>query len=259
MMEEKNSKKLIFIVALVCVVLCIPIGILIGKFVYDKPVEPNNNEINNKLENPNEGNDEGIVKDVNLISKLEDFTKHLSDFSIPGQTVKLYKNFKLTDIEKTYFALANIKNNWMDLTEAEKNMDKHLCHNGYVTYETANNMFNRMFEGTISKDLAMLPYSFEEWRYYTGGCGGFLAADLVKAFNYNYTLENDIYYVYQYVGLLTVEGQLYADVEKTKILEGKTASSDETIASDVYELFTKYRLAFKLVNDNFIFHGIEKI
>ena len=258
-MEEKNSKKVAFVVALICVVLCIPIGILIGKIMYDKPAEINNNGINNTVESSNQEGEEKEVKDANLISKLNDFTKHLSNFSIPGHTVKLYKNLKLTDEEKTYFALAKLDDNWIDLTEAEKNTDKHQCHNGYVTYETASNMFDKMFEGTISKEIAMLPYSYEDNRYYTGGCGGFLASDLVKVSNYKYIVEDDVYYVYQYAGLLSIEGQLYADVEKTKILEGKTATSDEEITSDVYELFTKYRLSFKLENNNFIFQNIEKL
>ncbi|MBQ6841474.1 MAG: hypothetical protein IJO63_05115 [Bacilli bacterium] len=259
-MEEKKSKKLTFVVALICVVLCIPIGILIGKIIYDKPENTNNTGINNTVENPSGDAAENELKDANLISKLEEFTNLLGGSYISGQTFNLYENLKLTDDEKTYFVLASLKDNWVDLTEEEKNNDENMCRNGYVTYETASSMYNKMFEGTISKNINMFPYVFENNRFYTGGCGGFTATDIIALYNYKYTLEDNIYYVYQYVGLLDFEdNQLYADVEKTKKLDGKTAENAESITSGVYELFTKYRLSFKLVNDNFIFQGIEKI
>ena len=53
MEKETNKSKIIFITALVCIALCIPIGIILGRTLLGKN-DKNifyNNQINNELEN----------------------------------------------------------------------------------------------------------------------------------------------------------------------------------------------------------------
>ena len=51
MEKETNKSKIIFITALVCIVLCIPIGVLLGRTLLgkDESNKTNNNIVNNDI------------------------------------------------------------------------------------------------------------------------------------------------------------------------------------------------------------------
>ena len=46
MEKETNKSKIIFITALVCIALCIPIGVLLGRTLLGKNDKTNNNVVN---------------------------------------------------------------------------------------------------------------------------------------------------------------------------------------------------------------------
>ena len=85
--KKANNGKIIFITAIICIVLCIPIGIILGKTLLGKNDKTNTNEINNANNTQNIDSDEKILINgeyyfrSEVVSDINEIDDKLNGFS----------------------------------------------------------------------------------------------------------------------------------------------------------------------------------
>ena len=261
--KNNNIVQLLFIVAIICILLCIPLGILIGKNMYRNKdsgniIYSNSAEVKQTIDNTTVNN-QGI--NSNLLEKAETITEELSKHSISGNrlTWNLYKNNTLSNDEKTYIILHMLHYNgaFQDATFEEQGQ----CIFGYIEKSKVYDEFKNWFNGSAS-NIDIFPYQYKDNKFYFEGCGGFEASDYVVVYNYDYEQTNNYFYVYQAVGAVEFNGEispLYNDVFMTKQMGNVTATTNVIIDESNYNDFSKYKLTFEISDDNLIFNSIIKI
>ncbi|MBR4230731.1 MAG: hypothetical protein IKR74_01065 [Bacilli bacterium] len=258
------------IVAIICVMFCMPLGILIGKSIYDKPdntqanntIDVNNGNTTSNTTIDNNGDEEIIVDDNTILSQLKERVELLDDGSYNGYTWDLYKNTGLSNENKTFITLKTLSKDFTKLTDSES---EEKCLNGYIEKSVVEKKFMTLFEGNVV-GINGFPYTYENGLYYEGGCGGYTSHEEVISYNYKYTHIGDSYFVYQSIGvadpLYEPPAKVYLDINMEKVSSITYSSyeeKDSLINESNYNLFSQYKLEFELKNGNLIFKEITKI
>lgn len=270
MKEETNKSKIIFIMALVCIALCIPIGVLLGRTLLGKNDKTNNNVVNNT---------QNIIdKNSNDYKEAE---KALNSFE---------KNFSIS-YKNLYNGNYNIKNisNEDKLKSVIKLMEndgliKSSCENDrdIISYDKLNeylNSFNLKVLNIESNEkynedkIKGLTKQYANSKVYTldsyyniefkdngldisGPCdalGGIFSDNRII----NTSKDNNNLIVYAKV-YFSRTGFIYKDYAGKDVIYEATIENN-FIVDDNLDKFYTYKYTFKIDNGSYTFVSLEKI
>ena len=268
MEKETNKSKIIFITALVCIALCIPIGVLLGRTLLGKNDKTNNN----------------VVKKQNIIDKnsneYKEAEKVLNSFE---KEFKIsYKNLyngnynikNISDEDKLKSVIKFMENDGLIKSSCENNRD-------IITYDKLNeylNSFNskvlniesnEKYNEDIIKSLTK-KYGSEvcSLDYYyniefknngldiSGPC---TETDKIKASDriIKVEKENNNYIVYAKI-FFNNANFIYKDYAGKDVIYEATIENN-FIVDDNLDKFDTYKYTFKIDNGNYTFVSLEKI
>lgn len=268
MKEETNKSKIIFITALVCIALCIPIGVLLGRTLLGKNDKTNNNAVNKQ----------------NIIDKnsneYKDAEKVLNSFE---------KEFKIS-YKNLYNGNYNIKNisdedklkSVIKLMENE-GLIKGSCENDrdIITYDKLNEYLNN-FNSKILNIESNEKYNEDKIK---GLTKQYTNNEVISLDYYSITLknngldismpctetdkikasdriikvekENNNYIVYAKINFNNANF-IYKDYAGKDVIYEATIDNN-FIVDDNLDKFDTYKYTFKIDNGNYSFVSLEKI
>lgn len=268
MKEETNKSKIIFITALVCIALCIPIGVLLGRTLLGKNDKTNNNAVNKQNiidKNSNE------YKDAEKV--LNSFEK---EFKISYKNLYNgnYNIKNISDEDKLISVIKLMENDGLIKSSCEKDRD-------VITYDILNeylNSFNskvlniesnEKYNEDIIKSLTK-QYTNNEvilLDYYSiilknNGLDISMPCtetDKIKASDriIKVEKENNNYIVYAKI-FFNNANFIYKDYAGKDVIYQATIENN-FIVDDNLDKFDTYKYTFKIDNGNYTFVSLEKI
>lgn len=268
MKEETNKSKIIFITALVCIALCIPIGVLLGRTLLGKNDKTNNNAVNKQNiidKNSNE------YKDAEKV--LNSFEK---EFKISYKNLYNgnYNIKNISDEDKLISVIKLMENDGLIKSSCEKDRD-------VITYDILNeylNSFNskvlniesnEKYNEDIIKSLTK-QYTNNEvilLDYYSiilknNGLDMSMPCtetDKIKASDriIKVEKENNNYIVYAKI-FFNNANFIYKDYAGKDVIYQATIENN-FIVDDNLDKFDTYKYTFKIDNGNYTFVSLEKI
>ena len=268
MKEETNKSKIIFITALVCIALCIPIGIILGRTLLGKNDKTNNNVVNKQNiidKNSNEYKEaEKVLKSFEKEFKISYKNLYNGNYNI--------KN--ISDEDKLKSVIKLMENDGLIKSSCEKDRD-------IITYDKLNEYLNNFNSKvlniesnekyiediikSLTKKYGSGVYSLDY--YYniefknngldiSGPCdalGGIFSDNRII----NTSKDNNNLIVYTKV-YFSKPGFIYKDYAGKDVIYEATIENN-FIVDDNLDKFDTYKYTFKIDNGNYSFVSLEKI
>lgn len=268
MKEETNKSKIIFITALVCIALCIPIGVLLGRTLLGKNDKTNNNAVNKQNiidKNSNE------YKDAEKV--LNSFEK---EFKISYKNLYNgnYNIKNISDEDKLKSVIKLMENEGLIKSSCEKDRD-------VITYDKLNEYLNS-FNSKVLNIEANEKYNEDKIK---GLTKQYTNNEVVSLDYYSVTLknngldismpctetdkikasdriikvekENNNYIIYAKI-FFNNANFIYKDYAGKDVIYEATIENN-FIVDDNLDKFDTYKYTFKIDNGNYTFVSLEKI
>ena len=268
MEKETNKSKIIFITALVCIALCIPIGIILGRTLLGKNDKTNNNVVNKQNiidKNSNEYKEaEKVLKSFEKEFKISYKNLYNGNYNI--------KN--ISDEDKLKSVIKIMENDGLIKSSCENDRDiitydklnEYLnSFNSKVLNIESNEKYNEDIIKSLTKKYGSEVYSLDY--YYniefknngldiSGPCdalGGIFSDNrIINTFKDN---NNLIVYTKVY---FSKPGFIYKDYAGKDVIYEATIENN-FIVDDNLDEFDTYKYTFKIDNENYTFVSLEKI
>ena len=267
MEKETNKSKIIFITALVCIALCIPIGVLLGRTLLGKNDKTNNN----------------VVKKQNIIDKnsneYKEAEKVLNSFE---KEFKIsYKNLyngnynikNISDEDKLKSVIKFMENDGLIKSSCENNRDiitydklnEYLnSFNSKVLNIESNEKYNEDIIKSLIKKYGSEVYSLDYYSITLKNNGLDISmpcteTDKIKASDriIKVEKENNNYIVYAKI-FFNNANFIYKDYAGKDVIYEATIENN-FIVDDNLDKFDTYKYTFKIDNGNYTFVSLEKI
>lgn len=268
MKEETNKSKIIFITALVCIALCIPIGVLLGRTLLGKNDKTNNNAVNKQNiidKNSNE------YKDAEKV--LNSFEK---EFKISYKNLYNgnYNIKNISDEDKLKSVIKSMENDGLIKSSCEKDRD-------VITYDKLNEYLNS-FNSKVLNIESNEKYNEDKIK---GLTKQYTNNEVVSLDYYSVTLknngldismpctetdkikasdriikvekENNNYIIYAKI-FFNNANFIYKDYAGKDVIYEATIENN-FIVDDNLDKFDTYKYTFKIDNGNYTFVSLEKI
>lgn len=268
MKEETNKSKIIFITALICIVLCIPIGIILGRTLLGKNDKTNNNVVNKQNiidKNSNE------YKEAEKV--LNSFEK---EFKISYKNLYNgnYNIKNISDEDKLKSVIKFMENDGLIKSSCENDRD-------IITYDKLNEYLNN-FNSKVLNIESNEKYNEDKIKgltkqyannavisldYYSitlknngldisGPCDA-LGQILPNYRIINTSKDDNNLIVYAKV-YFSSTGFIYKDYAGKDVIYEATIENN-FIVDDNLDKFDTYKYTFKIDNGNYAFVSLEKI
>lgn len=270
MEKETNKSKIIFITALVCIALCIPIGVLLGRTLLGK------NESNKTNNN--------VVNKQNIIDKnsneYKDAEKVLNSFENEFKiSYKIlyngnYNIKNISDEDKLKSVIKLMENDGLIKGSCEKDRDvitydklnEYLnSFNSKVLNIESNEKYNEDIIKSLTKKYGSEVYSLDYYyniEFKNNGLdisGPCTETDKIKASDriIKVEKENNNYIVYAKI-YFNNANFIYKDYAGKDVIYQATIENN-FIVDDNLDKFDTYKYTFKIDNGNYSFVSLEKI
>lgn len=270
MEKETNKSKIIFITALVCIALCIPIGVLLGRTLLGK------NESNKTNNN--------VVNKQNIIDKnsneYKDAEKVLNSFENEFKiSYKIlyngnYNIKNISDEDKLKSVIKLMENDGLIKGSCEKDRDvitydklnEYLnSFNSKVLNIESNEKYNEDIIKSLTKKYGSEVYSLDYYyniEFKNNGLdisGPCTETDKIKASDriIKVEKENNNYIVYAKI-YFNNANFIYKDYAGKDVIYQATIENN-FIVDDNLDKFDTYKYTFKIHNGNYSFVSLEKI
>lgn len=270
MEKETNKSKIIFITALVCIALCIPIGVLLGRTLLGK------NESNKTNNN--------VVNKQNIIDKnsneYKDAEKVLNSFENEFKiSYKIlyngnYNIKNISDEDKLKSVIKFMENDGLIKSSCEKDRDviaydklnEYLnSFNSKVLNIESNEKYNEDIIKSLTKKYGSEVYSLDYYyniEFKNNGLdisGPCTKTDKIKASDriIKVEKENNNYIVYAKI-FFNNANFIYKDYAGKDVIYEATIENN-FIVDDNLDKFDIYKYTFKIDNGNYTFVSLEKI
>lgn len=270
MKEETNKSKIIFITALVCIALCIPIGVLLGRTLLGKNDKVNNNVVNNTQNIIDKNSDDYKEAEKALNSFEKNFKISYKNLYNGNYNIK-----NISDEDKLKSVIKLMENDGLIKSSCENDRD-------IITYDKVNeylNSFNSKVLNIESNEkynedkIKGLAKQYANSKVYTldnyyniefknngldisGPCdalGGIFSDNRII----NTSKDNNNLIVYAKVYFSTV-GFIYKDYAGKNVIYEATIENN-FIIDDNLDKFDTYKHTFKIDNGTYTFVSLEKI
>ena len=268
MKEETNKSKIIFITALVCIALCIPIGIILGRTLLGKNDKTNNNVVNKQNiidKNSNEYKEaEKVLKSFEKEFKISYKNLYNGNYNIKNSSDedKLKSVIKLMENDGLIKSLCE---NDRDVITYDKFNEYLNSFNSKVLNIESNEKYNEDIIKSLTKKYGSEVYSLDY--YYniefknngldiSGPCdnlGGIFSDNRII----NTSKDNNNLIVYTKV-YFSKPGFIYKDYAGKDVIYEATIENN-FIVDDNLDEFDTYKYTFKIDNENYTFVSLEKI
>lgn len=268
MKEETNKSKIIFITALVCIALCIPIGIILGRTLLGKNDKINNNVVNKQNiidKNSNEYKEAEKVLDSfekefkisykNLYNGNYNL-KNISDEDKLKSVIKLMENDGL---------IKGSCENDRDIITYDKLNEYLNSFNSKVLNIESNEKYNEDIIKSLTKKYGSEVYSLDYYYNIEFKNNGLdismpcTETDKIKASDriIKVEKENNNYIVYAKI-FFNNANFIYKDYAGKDVIYEATIENN-FIVDDNLDKFDTYKYTFKIDNGNYSFVSLEKI
>ena len=268
MEKETNKSKIIFITALVCIALCIPIGIILGRTLLGKNDKTNNNVVNNQNiidKNSNEYKDaEKVLNSFENEFKISYKNLYNGNYNI--------KN--ISDEDKLKSVIKLMENDGLIKSSCEKDRDviaydklnEYLnSFNSKVLNIESNEKYNEDIIKSLTKKYGSEVYSLDYYyniEFKNNGLdisGPCTETDKIKASDriIKVEKENNNYIVYAKI-FFNNANFIYKDYAGKDVIYEATIDNN-FIVDDNLDKFDTYKYTFKIDNGNYSFVSLEKI
>lgn len=268
MKEETNKSKIIFITALVCIALCIPIGVLLGRTLLGKNDKTNNNAVNKQNiidKNSNE------YKEAEKV--LNSFEK---EFKISYKNLYNgnYNIKNISDEDKLKSVIKFMENDGLIKSSCEKDRD-------IITYDKLNEYLNS-FNSKVLNIESNEKYNEDKIK---GLIKQYTNNEVISLDYYSITLknngldismpctetdkikasdriikvekENNNYIVYAKI-FFNNANFIYKDYAGKNVIYEATIENNFIVDNNL-DKFDTYKYTFKIDNGNYSFVSLEKI
>ena len=268
MEKETNKSKIIFITALVCIALCIPIGVLLGRTLLGKNDKTNNNVVNNQNiidKNSNEYKDaEKVLNSFENEFKISYKNLYNGNYNI--------KN--ISDEDKLKSVIKLMENDSLIKSSCEKDRD-------VIAYDKLNEYLNS-FNSKVLNIESNEKYNEDKIK---GLTKQYTNNEVISLDYYSITLknngldismpcietdkikasdriikvekENNNYIVYAKI-FFNNANFIYKDYAGKDVIYEATIENN-FIVDDNLDKFDTYKYTFKIDNGNYSFVSLEKI
>ncbi len=268
MEKETNKSKIIFITALVCIALCIPIGVLLGRTLLGKNDKTNNNVVNKQNiidKNSNEYKDaEKVLNSFENEFKISYKNLYNGNYNI--------KN--ISDEDKLKSVIKFMENDGLIKSSCEKDRDvitydklnEYLnSFNSKVLNIESNEKYNEDIIKSLTKKYGSEVYSLDYYyniEFKNNGLdisGPCTETDKIKASDriIKVEKENNNYIVYAKI-FFNNANFIYKDYAGKDVIYEATIENN-FIVDDNLDKFDTYKYTFKIDNGNYSFVSLEKI
>lgn len=267
MKEETNKSKIIFITALVCIALCIPIGIILGRTLLGKNDKINNNVVNKQNiidKNSNEYKEAEKVLDSfekefkisykNLYNGNYNL-KNISDEDKLKSVIKLMENDGL---------IKGSCENDRDIITYDKLNEYLNSFNSKVLNIESNEKYNEDIIKSLTKKYGSEVYSLDYYSITLKNNGLDISmpcteTDKIKVSDriIKVEKENNNYIVYAKI-FFNNANFIYKDYAGKDVIYEATIENN-FIVDDNLDKFDTYKYTFKIDNGNYSFVSLEKI
>lgn len=268
MEKETNKSKIIFITALVCIALCIPIGVLLGRTLLGKNDKTNNNVVNKQNiidKNSNEYKDaEKVLNSFENEFKISYKNLYNGNYNI--------KN--ISDEDKLKSVIKFMENDGLIKSSCEKDRDvitydklnEYLnSFNSKVLNIESNEKYNEDIIKSLTKKYGSEVYSLDYYyniEFKNNGLdisGPCTETDKIKASDriIKVEKENNNYIVYAKI-FFNNANFIYKDYAGKDVIYEATIDNN-FIVDDNLDKFDTYKYTFKIDNGNYSFVSLEKI
>lgn len=270
MKEETNKSKIIFITALVCIALCIPIGVLLGRTLLGKnESNKTNNNVVNKQNIIDKNSNEYKEAEKTLNSFEENFKisyknlyngnynlKNISDEDKLKSVIKLMENDGL---------IKGSCENDRDIITYDKLNEYLNSFNSKVLNIESNEKYNEDIIKSLTKKYGSEVYSLDYYyniEFKNNGLdisGPCTETDKIKASDriIKVEKENNNYIVYAKI-FFNNANFIYKDYAGKDVIYEATIENN-FIVDDNLDKFDTYKYTFKIDNGNYTFVYLEKI
>lgn len=268
MKEETNKSKIIFITALVCIALCIPIGIILGRTLLGKNDKTNNNVVNKQ---------NIIDKNSNEYKEAEKVLKFFEkEFKISYKNLYNgnYNIKNISDEDKLKSVIKLMENDGLIKSSCENDRDvitydkfnEYLnSFNSKVLNIESNEKYNEDIIKSLTKKYGSEVYSLDYYYNIEFKNNGLdismpcTETDKIKASDriIKVEKENNNYIVYAKI-FFNNANFIYKDYAGKDVIYEATIENN-FIVDDNLDKFDTYKYTFKIDNGNYSFVSLEKI
>ena len=269
MEKETNKSKIIFITAIICIVLCIPIGIILGRTLLGKNDKTNNNVVN-KQNIIDKNSDEYKEAERVLNSFEKEFKISYKNLYNGNYNIK-----NISDEDKLKSVIKFMENDGLIKSSCEKDRD-------VITYDKLNEYLNSFNSKVLNiesnekynedkikgltkqytnNEVVSLDYYYNiEFKNngldISGPCDtlGGIYPDY-RIINTSKNNNNLIVYAKVY---FSSTGFIYKDYAGKDVIYEATIENN-FIVDDNLDKFDTYKYTFKIDNGNYTFVSLEKI
>ena len=268
MEKETNKSKIIFITALVCIALCIPIGIILGRTLLGKNDKTNNNVVNKQNiidKNSNEYKEaEKVLKSFEKEFKISYKNLYNSNYNIKNisDEDKLKSVIKL--MENDGLIKGSCEND-RDVITYDKFNEYLNSFNSKVLNIESNEKYNEDIIKSLTKKYGSEVYSLDYYYNIEFKNNGLdismpcTETDKIKASDriIKVEKENNNYIVYAKI-FFNNANFIYKDYAGKDVIYEATIENN-FIVDDNLDEFDTYKYTFKIDNENYTFVSLEKI
>ena len=268
MEKETNKSKIIFITALVCIALCIPIGVLLGRTLLGKNDKTNNNVVNKQ---------NIIDKNSNEYKEAEKVLKFFEkEFKISYKNLYNgnYNIKNISDEDKLKSVIKLMENDGLIKGSCENDRDvitydkfnEYLnSFNSKVLNIESNEKYNEDIIKSLTKKYGSEVYSLDYYYNIEFKNNGLdismpcTETDKIKASDriIKVEKENNNYIVYAKI-FFNNANFIYKDYAGKDVIYEATIENN-FIVDDNLDEFDTYKYTFKMDNGNYSFVSLEKI
>lgn len=271
MKEGTNKSKIIFITALVCIALCIPIGIILGRTLLGKNEsnKTNNNVVNNTQNIIDKNSNEYKEAEKVLNSFEKEFKISYKNLYNGNYNIK-----NISDEDKLKSVIKLMENDGLIKSSCEKDRDiityvklnEYLnSFNSKVLNIESNEKYNEDIIKSLTKKYGSEVYSLDYYyniEFKNNGLDISGPCDNLGQILPNYRIintskddKNLIIYVKIYFSSI---GFIYKDYAGKDVIYEATIENN-FIVDDNLDKFDTYKYTFKIDNGNYSFVSLEKI
>ena len=268
MKEETNKSKIIFITALVCIALCIPIGVLLGRTLLGKNDKTNNNFVNKKNiidKNSNEYKEaEKVLKSFEKEFKISYKNLYNGNYNINNisDEDKLKSVIKL--MENDGLIKSSCEND-RDIITYDKLNEYLNSFNSKVLNIESNEKYNEDIIKNLTKKYGSEVYSLDYYyniEFKNNGLDISGPCDNLGQILPNYRIINTSKYdksliIYAKIFFYNANF-IYKDYAGKDVIYEATIENN-FIVDDNLDKFDTYKYTFKMGNGNYSFVSLEKI
>ena len=268
MEKETNKSKIIFITALVCIALCIPIGVLLGRTLLGKNDKTNNNVVNKQnIIDKNSNEYKEAEKELKFFEKEFKISyknlyngnyniKNISDEDKLKSVIKLMENDGL---------IKGSCENDRDVITYDKFNEYLNSFNSKVLNIESNEKYNEDIIKSLTKKYGSEVYSLDYYYNIEFKNNGLdismpcTETDKIKASDriIKVEKENNNYIVYAKI-FFNNANFIYKDYAGKNVIYEATIENN-FIVDDNLDKFDTYKYTFKIDNENYTFVSLEKI